>query len=241
MSACACPLFCRTQAFAGPACTPPPAQLHCQCLHLTDFSGGATPKLAAASLDQMLSFNPGAPARPSLPPTTCLLSPLITLVPARLLLSVHRSKHLTARFVPRNQSLAAEDIITKLRYLAAIVFGLFGLMLALSAFAFAHDTRSRNKLLRVLRSRLFQFKEDPMTGAWTWAVQTGGELEEDEMIGHHSGPLAALAMAIGVPAIRLRFALPQEWVPGEMGAHAAHAVGSPFLCCQSAKHRHRSW
>lgn len=125
-----------------------------------------------------------------------------------------------------------EEIFTKLKYLAAIIFGLFGLMLALAAGAFAHELRGRNRLLQALRSQLFEFKEDAATGAWTWVIRQGalsgaGGLEAEEAIGHHSGPLAALAKVMGAPAIRLRVALPESWIPGQLGARARGGCSSP--------------
>lgn len=205
-----------SQLFLGPSCTPPPQQINCSCLHLTgeaclpghsttnmvdtcvvcnvprvenvqkgqanarvpffscraDFSGGAAPKLATASLDQMVSLNP-------------------------------------------------EYIFTKLKYLSAILFGLFGLMLLLSAVAFVHDTRSCDRLLQALRSPQFHFEEVRESGAWLWMLRPQGKVQHD--IGHTEGPLAELAKILGAPVIRLRAALPEEWIQGDMGAQPRRA------------------
>lgn len=59
-SAPGCSWDAARQLFAGENCTAPPspAKVQCSCVHLTDFSGGAAPKLSVASLDQMTSLNP---------------------------------------------------------------------------------------------------------------------------------------------------------------------------------------
>lgn len=140
------------QLFVGPNCTAPPAQVYCSCLHLTDFSGGVAPRLAVASLAQMVSLSP-------------------------------------------------RDLFAKLGILSAIIFSLLGGMLLFSAVAFVYDTHGRDRLFHALRSPLFQFREDPATGAWTWVLRQG-RVEDD--IGHLSGPLAELAKAMGAPPVRIR-------------------------------------
>lgn len=87
----------------------------------TDFSGGAAPKLAVASIDQMVSLNPN-------------------------------------------------DIFTKLKSLAAIVFSLFGMMLIASSLAYVSDKRYYKKLMATLCTSQFGFKVEDK-GGWTWFVQ----------------------------------------------------------------------
>ena len=113
------------QAFLGAGCAPA-AVSSCACLHLTDFSGSAKPKLAVASLSQMTSLNPA-------------------------------------------------DIFTKLKFLAGIAFGMFGLMHALAGAAWGLDAGAQRRMRGRLMSRNAGFVRLPPGGArakvWTWAFE----------------------------------------------------------------------
>lgn len=97
---------------------------------------------------------------------------------------------------------------------AAIVVGLFGLMHLASALAFTSDARARSQLLRDLRTHAFGFREEP-NGALTWLVQQEKVKEE---VGYLGGALAEFCRVLGTPVVRLRAALPEELLDGDLGA-----------------------
>lgn len=111
-------------------------------------------------------------------------------------------------------SLDPNDIFTKLGPIAAIVFSLFGAMHLASAFAFTHDKQFQRRLVRALQNPRFQFRETS-TGAWVWQVAQDPAPED---VGALAGPFAELCRAIGAPAVRLRAAIPEEVLRGEIGA-----------------------
>lgn len=95
-------------------------------------------------------------------------------------------------------------------------------MLILSGGAFVHDSQARDALLLGLRSQQLQFREDPATGAWTWLLR---QAKVEGEIGQTAGPLAEVAKVMGTPAIRLRAAIPEEWLPGDLASALGRSVG----------------
>lgn len=150
---------------------------------LCSFASAAAPRIAVASLDQMLSLDPA-------------------------------------------------DIFIKIRVLAGIVVGLFGLMNAGAAVAYALDLRYRSKELRaLLKVKPFGFRAH-RSGAWTWHLvaeqgegrtNSGGKQIGVDGVGQISGPFAQLSAVIGLPPVRIRSAIPDEMFKGSVGASSCAA------------------
>lgn len=119
-------------------------------------------------------------------------------------------------------SLNPADIFTKLWALAAIIFSLFGAMHILAAVAMVHDRRFQEQLLRLLRTSRYQF-EELASGAWVWHVVQDSARED---VGHLGGPFADMCKIIGAPMVRLRMAIPEEILSGDVGAFL-----SLLACC----------
>lgn len=124
------------------------------------------------------------------------------------------------------------------RFLAAIVFSLFGGMHVLAGLSFAQDRRTERAMLARLRSDTFGFEErrPPAGGAtsrqggasaWLWHVpQVAHDSEEDRAAGRSmGGPLVELARVIGTPAVRLRMALPEELYAGDLALSLGRKEG----------------
>lgn len=94
-------------------------------------------------------------------------------------------------------------------------------MLVLTAVTFASDKRYVMSLTARLRTSKFGFRVEP-NGAWTWHVSQqpppdtlGGDAV---LAGHFKDGFADLCKAIGAPAVRIRAAIPEEVLPGSLGA-----------------------
>ena len=70
-------------------------------------------------------------------------------------------------------SLNPADIFTKLKFLAGIVFGMFGFMHVLGGLVYALNARERAALVARLTSKStgFGFRQHAGTCAWTWRIQ----------------------------------------------------------------------
>ena len=86
--------------------------------------------------------------------------------------------HLSMASLSQMTSLNPNDIFTKLKFLAGIVFGMFGFMHVLGGVVYALDARARAELLARLKSKSVGFRQHAGTGAWTWHIQ--GEDHEEE-------------------------------------------------------------
>lgn len=108
---------------------------------------------------------------------------------------------------------------------AAIVFGLFGLMHVAAACAYVQDSRSRREMLRALQSKALSFVEE-RNGGWTWQV---AQEKAQDMVGHAGGSFVELCRILGAPVVRLRAALPEELLEGDLSAQ--HTLSHSLTTC----------
>lgn len=99
-----------------------------------------------------------------------------------------------------------------------------------SAYAFARDRRFQQSLVRALQSPRLQFAETP-AGAWVWRVRQDPAPED---VGALVGPFAEMCRLLGVPAVRLRAAIPEELLAGDIGAGPIPASPERERCKKSA-------
>jgi hypothetical protein len=114
-------------------------------------------------------------------------------------------------------SFSAADIIKKLKTLFEMVVIMFGLMHVGALVGVMQDRAHNAKVIRHVTSPGMGFQLSP-TGAWMWHLQQQ-PLQGD--VGTPEGSAVALAGVLGFPFIRLRVALPEEYLPGS----AAEAIG----------------
>lgn len=82
-----------------------------------------------------------------------------------------------------------------------------------AAVALAHDRLFQARLVLSLQSPRFQFRETP-GGGWVWRVP---QERAPEDVGALSGPFADMCRIIGAPAVRIRAAVPEEVLRGDIG------------------------
>ena len=114
-------------------------------------------------------------------------------------------------------AVSPKDIVTKLRFLFFLIFGLFiGMHIGCLA-GLGVDIRRKRVVLATLTSPDLGFTALP-NGVWTWAV-----LQDPltDALGPVTGSAVRLARLVGMPYVRLRCAIPEELLPGEL----AHVVG----------------
>lgn len=78
-----------------------------------------------------------------------------------------------------------------------------------------------------MRVRQFGFREEH-AGGWTFGFEP--ERAEEEL-GHLSGPFSELCRIIGGPVVRLRAAIPEELLEGDIGAIFTRAGGRTEVLC----------
>ena len=109
------------------------------------------------------------------------------------------------------------DLVTKLRLFFFLVIGLF-IGMHVGCFAgLAVDQRRKHHIMRTLTTRDLGFTALP-NGVWTW------KLQQDPLssaVGPVTGSAVRFARLVGHPYVRLRCAIPEEMLPGEL----AHVVG----------------
>lgn len=93
-----------------------------------------------------------------------------------------------------------------------------------SAVAFVHDSRSRDGTLRAVLTPRFLFREEP-NGAWTWLLQPEEKSNGAEEVGLLSGPVADFCRVLGCPVVRLRSAVPEEYLEGTVAGSLGRTVG----------------
>ena len=94
--------------------------------------------------------------------------------------------HLSVASLSQMTSLNPADIFTKLKFLAGIVFGMFGFMHALGGALHALDAREHAALLVRLKSKGIGFHKHAGTGAWTWHLQEAEHGQEARPAARHS-------------------------------------------------------
>ena len=109
------------------------------------------------------------------------------------------------------------DLITKLRFFLALIVGLFGAMHLGAAIGYVMDRRSRARVLAELTSPDLGFVM-LSSGVWTWSVFQDPLRDS---FGAVTGPAVRLAQLVGVPYVRLRCAIPEELLAGDI----VHVVG----------------
>ena len=114
-------------------------------------------------------------------------------------------------------AVSPKDLVTKLRFFFWLIFGLFiGMHIGCLA-GLGVDIRRKRIVLKTLTSPELGFEALP-NGVWTWAVQQD---PLTEALGPVTGSAVRLARLIGMPYVRLRCAIPEELLPGDL----AHVVG----------------
>lgn len=133
-------------------------------------------------------------------------------------------------------SLDPSDIVTKLKFLFALVLTLFAAMHLVAGLFIARDRAFHRRLLHDLQRSAVGFRAEA-NGAWTWSIsaaQTDGRAQAaaaagsaaaaaadgGAAVGWFSGPFAEIARIFGGPASRLRLAIPEEIWEGSIRALA---------------------
>lgn len=118
-------------------------------------------------------------------------------------------------------SLKPGDFIRKLKNILILVCCLFGLMHIAAAIAFVFDKRYQRRLLEAAQSPAFKYQVEE-NGAWTWLISQD---RPQEMVGHLEGPLAELCKTIGTPVVRMRAAIPEELLEGDIATSLGRNIG----------------
>ena len=109
-------------------------------------------------------------------------------------------------------SFSAADIISKLKTLFELVVILFGIMHVGAAIGVTQDRAHTAAVVRHVTSPGMGFQKTG-SGAWTWHLQ---QVPLQQAVGAPGGSAVALASVLGFPYIRLRVALPEEYLPGSV-------------------------
>ena len=140
--------------------------------------------------------------------TGCVASGNVTQCMCRHLtdFAAARAPKLTTCSLSDLTSLSFGDIITKLKFLFAVVVSLFGIMNVGAVIGFIMDVRARKELIKQLQRPECDFLEMP-GGVWTWTFK---QLPLKNAVEAPTGSAPTLAFLMGIPLIRLRTALPDE-------------------------------
>jgi hypothetical protein len=118
-------------------------------------------------------------------------------------------------------SLSPGDIVTKLKFLFAVVITLFGFMNVGAVIAFIMDMRERKSTLALLQQSEMGFEEHD-DGAWTWTCE---QREMRSAVEPPGGSAFHLATVFGIPFVRLRAALPEAMFAGSVGRALGRKAG----------------
>ena len=110
-------------------------------------------------------------------------------------------------------SFSAADIIKKLKTLFEMVVIMFGVMHVGALIGAMQDKAHNVKVLRHVTDAGMGFQLT-LAGAWTWNLR---QLPLQNDVGAPDGSAVALSGILGFPYIRLRTALPEEYLPGTVG------------------------
>jgi hypothetical protein len=126
------------------------------------------------------------------------------------------------------------DIITKLRFFLCVICVLFGVMHLGAAVGVAMDAAAKRRVLTALLSDTFAFEEHP-GGVWTWSLYQQPVVAD---FGAVVGPVVDLAGVIGIPFARLRCALPEELLGGDVSHVVGRAAGLSVAACTADAKSH---
>ena len=121
------------------------------------------------------------------------------------------------------------DIITKLRFFLCVICVLFGVMHIGAFIGAAMDAAGKARVLKALLSDAFAFEELP-GGVWTWSLYQQPVVSD---FGAVAGPLVDLAGVIGLPFARLRCAVPEELLGGDIAHVVGRAAGLSVMACRA--------
>jgi hypothetical protein len=128
-------------------------------------------------------------------------------------------------------SLSPGDIFTKLRFLFIVVASLFGFMNLGALIAAIMDLGEKRKTLAALQSPECGFSETH-GGAWTWSCE---QEALESAVEAPRGSAFALSAVMGVPFVRLRAALPEEFFAGSVGQALGRRAGLSVQGLQDAR------
>ena len=109
-------------------------------------------------------------------------------------------------------SFSAADIISKLKSLFELVVIMFGVMHVGAAIGAMQDRAHTAAVVRHVTSPGMGFRTT-RSGAWTWHLH---QAPLKQAVGSPGGSAVALASVLGFPYIRLRIALPEEYLRGSV-------------------------
>ena len=205
------------QSFEGPRCVAPP-QVDCACRHLTDFSGGAAPKIVTASVAQLLSLS-GADIFTKLRVLAALVFSLFGCMHAVCALVWAAGDH-QARLG------ALQTIFSSQLHFAETASGawVWQLQRAPALTPWVRCYRPLSSIRLVLRNTR------PLRGRCGGAQ--GGKA--DSPVAHVKGPLVVLAGVLGLPVVRLRAAVPEHLLGGLSLAEALGRLRGISAAAQGA-------
>ena len=124
-------------------------------------------------------------------------------------------------------AISPKDIITKLRFFLCVICVLFGVMHIGAFIGAALDAAGKKRVLKALLSDAFAYEELP-GGVWTWSLYQQPVVSD---FGAVAGPLVDLAGVIGLPFARLRCAVPEELLGGDVAHMVGRAAGLSVAAC----------
>lgn len=98
--------------------------------------------------------------------------------------------------------------------------------------AAAQERYSKKKFLHKMQRKRFGFTEQP-GGAWTWELWQDPVLDPVEQV---TGSIVQLCQYLGVPFVRFRSAVPEEWLQGNV----PQSIGRKFGLSASKLEEHRA-
>lgn len=142
-----------------------------------------------------------------------------------------RKPNIAVASMSQMTSLSADDVFNKLRFLAIAIAVLFGLMNFGAVAAAIQERSSRRRFLTLMQREQFGFTEQPC-GAWTWEVWQDALPEQ---VGQVTGSVVQLCQFLGIPFVRFRAAVPEEWLQGNV----SQSIGRKFGLSASALGAHK--
>ena len=129
--------------------------------------------------------------------------------------------------------LSANDIFVKLKLLFTIIAVLFGAMNLGAGLAWAMDARARSSTAKLVFSPAFGCRISPR-GIATWRLQQDPLSGTSGLVGAVGGSCVEICRLLGIPMVRFRASVPEEWFEGSVAECVGRLEG---LSVEAVEHQ----